>query len=118
MKFWIKYSGRGNADCMEWEQIEAKNLEDAQHQAWQQAYDDFECYSHHYIDEEDLEDLDNQEELYNDIAESVIDYIVTAGVTYEVEYTDGSKHFEQFPEDNIAQYALHHDHVYNYKKVE
>lgn len=122
-KFWIKYSSTGNSDNMEWEAISAKDYDDASYQAWQAAYDDYSQYEGlHGIgpDEEELEGLDEEEaeNVRLQHSESWVDYQVTAGVTYEVEYTNGNKQFEQFPDIATAQYALQHDHVYDYKKVE
>lgn len=75
-KYEIRYSGNGRAYDQEWETIEAKSLDEASLEAWQRARDDFEGYAWGYIDDDELQGLDDEEkaQVWHDVAESIIDY--------------------------------------------
>ena len=45
MAWYIRYGSINNADCMDWEKIEAKNEDEAVDWAYEMACDDYESYA-------------------------------------------------------------------------
>lgn len=84
MKFKIRYAlsgGFGGVENVDWEEIEADNLEDAENQAYQSAIEEYESYEGMHglrtteeIMEEDKVSEDEAYEIYKEEREGWLDY--------------------------------------------